>query len=181
MTDLSPEELKRIGYLQRLCNKYGNFRVAYLFKKQDGEIIHTKWRNILECWESEDGLRFLSKANNREPLPNEIFIDLDTEQENETRQETFNAICDFLEEKKEKYIGYKSGSKGYHIHIYDNSIALMNKYEREKVKESIIKDSQMKNADILKYSDNAMLAIENVPHWKTGNKKERVRGNWEIL
>lgn len=179
--NISVDGLRRIGYLQRLCNKYGNFRVAYLKKQDDGEIIHSKWRSVLECWESEEGLWFLSKANNREPLPNEIFIDLDTEVEGQTREEVFNDVCNFLELKREKYIGYKSGSKGYHIHIYDNGFALMNKYQREQIREVILNSNEMKNADKIKYSDNAMLAIENVPHWKTGKLKERVRGNWEIL
>ena len=174
------EQKERIGYLQRLCNKYGNFRVAYLKLKDDRDVIHSKWKNVLECWESEDGIKFLSIANNREPLPNEIFIDLDQETNKETREQTFNLICDFLEKDKINYIGYKSGSKGYHIHVYYNKLALMNKQEREFVRTHFLKKI-IEMSDSIKYSDNAMLAIENVPHWKTGNKKIRVRGNWLIL
>jgi hypothetical protein len=175
------EQTKRIGYLQDLANKYGDFRVAYLKKKENGEIIHSKWRNVMECWESEEGLYFLSIANNREPLTCEIFLDIDEEIPGKTREETFNTCCDYLEQKREIYIGYKSGSKGYHIHLYDKSLAILNKTERELIRENWFKKFFRLEADKLKYSDHAMLAIENCPHWKTGIKKERLRGNWEIV
>jgi hypothetical protein len=179
--NFSLEQQKRIGYLQKLANKYGDFRVTYLKKREDGEIERRKWRTVKECWETEEGLYFLSIVNNREPLPIELFIDLDVEVEGETREETFNQICDFLEENNDKYVGYKSGSKGYHIHLYSYELAILNKYQREKLKEKFLKKLLEKESDQLKYSDHTMLALEDVPHWKTGNKKVRVRGNWELL
>lgn len=178
--NITSEQQKRIGYLQDIVNKYGDIRVAFLKRKENGEIIHSKWRSVMECWESEEGLYFLSIANNREPLCNEIFIDIDEEIEGETREQTFNRICDFIEKDELKYIGYKSGSKGYHIHIYYTNLGRMNKTEREMIRESFLK-LVYKQGDKLKYSDHAMLALENCPHWKTGINKERVRGNWQIL
>ncbi|HPE15043.1 MAG TPA: hypothetical protein PLT65_04335 [Bacilli bacterium] len=174
------EQTRRIGYLQDLANKYGDFRVAFLKKKEDGEIIHSKWRSVIQCWETEEGLYFLSIANNREPLPIEAFIDIDIEILGKTREEVFNILCDLIEKSGEKYIGYKSGSKGYHIHFYNKSWATLSKHQRELIREKLFLQYFNIEADKLKYSDHAMLAIENIPHWKTGNKKERIRGNWEL-
>lgn len=163
------------GRLQKLCNKYGDFKVAKSWKKPDGEVIWSKHRSVLECWETEWGIQWLGQVSHRQILPCEIVIDLD---DNPT-EEQLNWICDKLDILGENYIAYFTGSKGYHIHIKDKHLALLSKYQREQIRLKLLHNLTNK-ADLHK-KDEVMIALEEVPHWKTGKLKTEVRrsSNWE--
>lgn len=163
------EQRRRIGYLQRLCNKYGDFKVATSYKKIDGETYWTRHTSVLQSWESEEALFFLANANHRQILPCEIVIDLD---ENPT-PEKLNKICDSLEEKHAHYKAYFTGSRGYHIHIIEPKMNqnINDKRKKEAIREWIIKEF---GGDLHKKCE-VMVALENTPHWKTGMKKSVVR------
>lgn len=164
---------KQIGRLQYLCNKYGSFKVARAFIKKDGEMIWTKHREVLECWESEKGIEWLGLVNNRQILPTEIVLDFD----NQPTIEQMNWVCDKLNILNIKYLAYFTGSKGYHIHIKDKQLATMTKQEKEYVRSKLI-DSL--GADMHKKSE-VMIALEDAPHWKTGKLKTKIRRSerWE--
>jgi DNA primase catalytic subunit len=83
-----------------------------------------------------------------------------------------NEICDALEAGGETYKAYFTGSRGYHIHIFWYQYALLDKLSREGIRGKII---SMFKADVLKSSDKVMIAVEGMPHWKTGNMKKLVR------
>jgi len=154
----------RIGYLQECCNKYGDFKVAIAFKKDD-DIVWSKHRSVIECWHND--LMFLEEANNRQIFNHEVILDFD----NITPTEKLELICNTIKDYGFPYKVYFSGSKGYHIHIKIPQLATMNKFARESVRKYITKRC---GCDKQKSYDASMIAIENVPHWKTGKKKELI-------
>lgn len=162
------ERLARAGRLQDLCNKYGDFKVAIAGKNKNGEMFWTKHRSVMDCWEEgEKGIWFLAHANNRQILPGEIPLDLD----DNITLERLNSICDKLEQMHAHYEAYFTGSRGYHIHIWNKQFATLVKTDRERIRKIFL---TFAGADLMKASE-VMIAIENVPHWKTGLKKELVR------
>lgn len=167
---LTFDQQKRAGYLQDLCNKYGDLKVAISSRnKETGEHRWSKHHSVMECWEmGEKGIWFLAHANHRQILPCELVIDLD---DNPTI-EKMNAVCNILEEDKLHYQAYFTGSKGYHIHLLNAQWLQYDKRYREAIREQILIKF---GADLHKKSE-VMIAIENVPHWKTGNLKTLVRG-----
>lgn len=106
-------------------------------------------------------------------MPCEIIIDLD----NNPTEEVINWICNDLDKEGLQYECYNTSSRGYHIHIFLNSLA-NNDRSRELIRKYFIGKY---GADILKASDKTMIAIENMPHWKTGKKKELFKTNKKRL
>ena len=159
----------RLLYLQELCNKYGDFRVARTWKNSDGSYGWSKHVSVLACWHTDEGLRFLTKVNNRTSLPCEIFLDIDKE----NSLQRMHAICDALEYIYHfPYRAYESGSSGHHIHILIKELALQPKWYREQLREFFIRKF---DCDVMKKSESAMLALEGVPHWRTGRIKKLLR------
>jgi hypothetical protein len=157
------------GRLQYLANKHGDFKVAKSWRKKDGEIIWSRHKSVLECSESIRGIEWLNQVSHRQILPIEIVLDLD---ENPTIQK-LNIICDELEKKEYHYKAYETGSRGFHIHIFlPNSFILLNKRLKEQVREDMIKEF---GADLHKKNE-VLIALEEAPHWKTGNIKKKIRG-----
>lgn len=164
---ITPQE-NTAGYLQTLCNKYGDFKIARAWKDSKGEMHWSKHHSVMELWESEQGINFLQTANNRQILPVEMVIDLD----DHPTLERANYICDLLEKAQAHYEAYFTGSKGYHIHIWDHDLLALSQKQREKVRALLC---AITGADMMKKSDKVMIALENAPHWKTGNKKQLLR------
>jgi len=166
MSELTTNE--RIGQLQDMCNTYGDFKVAIANKTEDGDMRWTKHKSVMECWETETGVWFLGKANNRQIFQCELVLDLDKD----PSLEKLNKICDFLESERTHFKAYFTGSKGYHIHIINAEFLNMDTRLAEQVKSFLIR---MFDCDILKSSSKVMIALENVPHWKTGKSKTLLR------
>jgi len=168
-------------YLQELCNKYGNFRIAKGWKGEDGDIKWSKHRSVLECWSSDEGLRFLDTVSNRTGLEIEVRLDTDP-QKGEPPEITlakFNRICNSLEKRGIRdYAGFHSGSRGYHIHLLFRELASMNELEKKKFKAHVIETFRSEG---LKASDNSMLTLEFAENNKTGQKKKLIRGIFEWL
>jgi len=156
---------EQIGYLQYLYNRFGDFKVSRAWHDKDGVLFWSKHRSVMECWHSEDGIRWLGFVNNREILLCEIVFDIDIN----ATPENMNKLCDMLESLGMKYKAYSTGSKGYHIHCFDPDLL---QFQRTKYKQIIL---SLFNCDILKASDHTMIALENAPHWKTGIKKTLLR------
>lgn len=162
--------MSKLNYLQTSCNKYGDFKVAIATKQPDGHVIWTKHHSVLECWHSEKGLWFLSKANNRTSFPCEIILDLDKD----ISEKKLDFICNTLENYWFRYKAYFSGSKGYHVHVLIPELATYPKWKREKIKEFLISKV---DCDLMKKSESSMIALENCPHWKTGKIKTLLRSS----
>ena len=167
--------MSRRCYLQELQNKFGDFRVAIgWINKETGELIWSKHRSVLSCWESEEGLEFLDRVNNRTAFETEIRIDTDPKKDETAEQalKKFNDVCDKLESFGIKsYQGYFSGSRGYHIHLRSNDF--LNNNKKWEIKQAFI---DVFGGDLLKASDNTMLTLEWSPNNKTGKPKVPIRG-----
>ena len=161
--------ISRRKYLQELCNKYGDFAVAMSFMKDD-EVIWSKHRSVLELWHSDWGLGFLERVNHRQILPVEIILDKDSKNNLLWLEDT----CVSLNEEGRRFKAYSTGSRGHHIHIFDIALGMLNRNERQEKRLEII---GRYDAESQKASDGCMIAIENVPHWKSGKLKELVMEN----
>lgn len=138
----------------------GNLELAYGFRDKEENLKFSKWKKYLDI-QGDD--RFIAKANNRTILPNEIVLDIED-------LDQFLKILDEVKRDFQFYSAYKTGSRGAHIHLWFNEA--LNPGE----KLFIIKKY---HADEQKASARCMIALENCPHWKTGNPKtlvEEIKG-----
>lgn len=170
MISLNSEEKRRIGYLQGLCNRYGDFKVARSWTDSKGEMKWTKHRSVMECWESEDGINWLAHVNNRGIQPAEIILDLD----DSPTEQRMNEICDKLDKAGEQYKAYFTGSRGYHIHIWNQDFATWQPNQREKARRIII---ALTGCDGMKASERMLICLEDAPNGKTGRNKTLLREN----
>ncbi len=132
----------------------GNLELAYAWLDNEKNPKFSKWKKSIDC--DDD---FIKKANNRTILPNEIVLDIE-------EPERFSDILENVKKEFEFFSVYRTGSKGYHIHLWFNE-ALTPEEKLYVIKEY--------GCDEQKSSSRCMIALENVPHWKTGNKKELVK------
>lgn len=135
-----------------------NFRVNGLKKKEDGSVYSTKWKSYMEIispidFNEDHKIKFI---NNREMLPCEVVIDLEQEK-------GINEIIKKIEDDELYFYVFKTGSRGFHIHIFFS----MNLSNNEKM--SIIKRY---GGDEMKAYNGTTIALEYSPHWKTGRTKE---------
>ena len=168
--------MSRRLYLQELCNKYGDFKVAKAYKVEDGSLRWTKHRSVMECWHSEDGLRFLDNINNRQGLTDEVRLDLDPDKDmcKEDIDKWFNEVCDFLDSINFKYTGWFTGSRSYHIHFFISGYSL----HKRSYDKHLYQLFRKFNAETTKLSIASMLTLEWSPNNKTGKLKSPVRGDF---
>lgn len=147
------ETLDRIYY--DIGKQRYDFELACLTK--DG--AKSKWKPYLEVQADE---KFLSKANNRTILPIEDVIDIE-------QPEKFEPTLIRIKNVFKFYSTYRTGSKGYHIHLF---------FDRELSKEEKLTVINRFNGDRQKATTRTMIALENIPHWKTGVPKTLVEENF---
>lgn len=145
-----------------------DFFVAGTYEK-DGEKKFTKWKKYggavmpidfdgsCDDWETK---RYFEQINQRQILPNELVLDVEEAEE-------IYLIVQKLKETKHinNFSIWKTGSRGYHIHIFSS------KPIPTKVKLFITKSL---GTDVQKASEKNLIALENMPHWKTGKLKINV-------
>lgn len=157
----------QIGYLQHCCNRYGDFQVA-LARQRNNQIAWSKWRSVLECWESQQGINFLGTVNNRTSFECEIVLDLD----DNISAETLSKMCKVLDHYSFNYKTYFSGSKSYHVHVIVPELGLENKQLRQKLRLFLLKKT---SCDLQLANERHMIALEHSPHWKTGKMKTAIK------
>lgn len=167
--------MSKIGYLQVLANTYGDFKIAKGELAEDGSIRWTKHHSVMECWQNGWWMA-LEQANNRSGLDAEIRIDIDAGDHPETARARFDAACDKLEGYLVPYLGFTSGSRGFHIHLFDANL-LRDRYPIY-TKEAVIKDL---GGELVKAHNSPMLTLEFAANNKTGNLKEPIRGSLRWL
>ena len=164
-------------WLEQIANKYGDFKIAFS-KKVNGEHVYYKHRSVIECSSDENLYYMFDICNHRQILPYEIIIDLDDEK----AIADVDKICNRLDGHKEEFICYKTGSKGFHIHIIEKKLAIIrNNYKNHsedffklihnEIYKLLIQKQLKIFVDTQKGSNKTLIAFENVPHWKTGIKK----------
>jgi NAD kinase len=153
--------MNKKSWLDYLYYKVGNqqydFRVNGL-KKKDEVVISTKWKKYSEvCFPIDIGEDWkIEYVNNREILPCEVVIDLEEEG-------SIEEIIKKLTEDNLTFYVFKTGSRGFHIHIW--------------FKEVLTNDEKLRivkryGGDEQKANQGTTIALEYAPHWKTGKIKE---------
>lgn len=140
--------------VENMFKEYPEVEVTYINKITNE--AWPKWKKYKECEPKE---RLL--INLRQIFPNEILLDLEEVSQLENVKKK-------LDEMKMNYLVYKTGSRGYHIHLFFNNIAFLSKERRNEIRKIFIK---MFGADETKASENTLIAIEGRPHFKTMNEK----------
>ena len=143
-----------------------NFRIFYNYKV-DNEKRFSKWVHYLDAEEKD-----INKATHRTILNNEVVLDFDPEK-NQTLEELkliVLKVTDDLKSKNIEYECYSTGSRGFHIHIFIYEMFSMTKNERYDFRLKLISHY---GAEKLKANDNSPIALENIPHWKSGKIKQR--------
>ena len=153
--------------LIKFATKYGDFKVARGYSVGENRKF-TKRRNVSELWTSDKGIQFLNKVNCRQVLPCEIILDMD----DNISVERLNKICDGLDAYGFNFKAYSTGSKGYHIHIFEDDLMKYSEQSRHKIRHYLISKH---NCDTHIASGNVLIAIENMSHFKTGKQKTLVR------
>jgi len=147
-----------------------NYFVCGTFPNEDGTIGFSKWKTYMEAvsiieWDGSHpdwkAQKFFEGINQRQILPIEIVLDIE-------EKEKIKPIVIILKNLKsvDDYTIYNTGSRGYHIHIFFSNEELS---EDEKL--FLIKKF---GVDVQKSSDKCLIALENCPHWKTGNIKKQI-------
>ena len=142
-----------MAYLDELAdkiNKKENPELAYAYLNKEGVPQWSKWIKKSEC-----DSNFLDKANNRTILSNEIVIDIEDPNK-------FQEVSEQVRKDFKFYEIWKTGSKGYHIHLL---------FSKELTQEEKLVVIKRYNGDEQKGIKRCMIALENKPHWKTGNPK----------
>jgi len=142
----------------------GEFDFYLQYSEKDG--VMTKWKKYSEvCFDFENPKNkwFLSKVNQRQILPCEVVLDLES-------QEELQPALSKLRSFNLPYYVFSTGSRGFHIHIF-----FKRKLSSEE-KHTIIKYF---GADTMKAGDKCLIALEFTPHWKSGKIKELVSGECE--
>jgi len=164
--------LSKKGWLDYLYYKEGkqqtNFFVCGTYIK-NGQIGFTKWKTYLDAVavidmlnhsESFEDRNYFDNINQRQILPNEIVLDIEDPKD-------LNPILDTIKIWGWKeYFVFKTGSKGYHIHLFFNRDMTIEE------KEAVVKKL---GTDIQKCSEKNLIALEYQPHWRTGKLKEEIK------
>jgi hypothetical protein len=157
-------------WLQERANKAGDFFVATHYP--DGRW--SKWVSVMHCWETPSDMWRLATATNMSSRPCDIFIDLDPEEGELVVPPS--RMWDVV--SKLKVYGfypfevYWTGSRGYHIHIVEPELCLVEKrIHRERIRKHLM---ERVGADLMLSSEKHLIAIPNVNHWKSGNPKKLI-------
>lgn len=148
--------------------------------KEGEETIWTKRRTFLEISQDPEANKwFIQHCNHRQILKNEIILDFDRPINREAVMQDYDVqrVAARLQEDEWRFIVYHTGSKGVHIHVYNNWLIPCTKERREDFRTAFLKNYfgstgiQLLDIDFQKASDKTMIALEHVPHWKTGIEK----------
>lgn len=119
----------------------------------------------------------LRACNHRGILHNEVVIDIDSVVP--LNDPFITELGTTLSRYGLPFCIWHTGSKGLHANIYNDKLVLLPRNERENKRREYIREVTMRIPkhmiiDEQKTSDKVMLALENVPHWKTGRRKTLV-------
>jgi hypothetical protein len=164
-----PGTFSKILFLQEMRNKFGPCKVTTRFP--DGRW--SKHIDVLDIWQNPKELWRLETANNRSLLIPEVVLDYDPPKGSEQGETLLEAkkIADKLKDEGFSYKVFFSGSRGYHFHLIFPRLVFCSDKQRREFRTFMIKRF---DCDLSKLSEGTMIALENTPHWKTGNTKREV-------
>lgn len=152
--------------LCEMANKFGDFLVSRIKLQPDGTIKSTKWRSVHDCWHSDEGLRFLNQATDMTAPACMVYLDFDS-----PNKETLNHALQICKEYRFKYWAYRSGGRGFHVHVLIPELAMTSIHStgyRKKLRRLFINKCK---AELLKASEKSMILIPGAPNRKTGKPK----------
>ena len=143
-----------------------NFRIFHNYMEK-GQKMFSKWVYYLDATIDD-----IKKATHRTLLINEVVLDFDPNPSESFEDLTIRVknVCKDLWFKRMDYVCYYTGSRGYHVHLYLKRMFFMNKENRRSFRVNI---ARFYGSELQKNSEGTGIALENVPHWKSGKKKER--------
>jgi hypothetical protein len=159
---------KHIVYTDHIYYDVGRQLIDFELQQQKKDGFFSKRKKYRDVGFTKS--RWLLYANARTILSNEIVLDFDIEKKESIDNfekrilQTINVVKKYHRDVRPFY----SGSKGVHVHIFDQELLKMNTYDREEHRESMLK---MFGADTQKKSERTTIALEYAPHWKTGKPK----------
>lgn len=146
-------------FLDHLYYEVGKQQINFELTCLTLEKSKSKWRKYLDVQADE---KFIENANNRTIFPFEVVIDIEEPDKYEINLQKIKKDFKF-------YSSYKTGSRGYHIHLF---------FDRDLKEEEKLCLIKRYNGDKQKASKRNMIALENCPHWKTGNVKTLIEENF---
>lgn len=155
------ELLDKQEFLQQIYKAFGDFDLWYIkdyvvdAKKAIPGWSH--WKKYTECTEAD-----LLEANLRSVLKEEIILDIEDPQ-------NFAPILGQLDRMAIAYMAFDTGSRGYHISMIFPELTEKPNNEVTLIKDQIIKHF---GCDISKKSERNLIALEYMPHFKTGRLKK---------
>jgi len=174
------------SYLFHLYNDLGcsDLKVACSFRKENGDTFWSKWLSFEELqhkdineivWKGYTRKRFLEIVSHRSVMDIEVMLDIDEDPFGSKKKEDIEKysqnLCRIMKKVGCSFEAYFSGSKSYHISILFPQFRSLKKFETEEIKKKILKRVC---ADQAKFHVKSMIALEGVPHWKTGIIKQEV-------
>jgi hypothetical protein len=163
-------------------DKYKWLSILYYdIGKQQSVDLQTQHSKILEgnkiFFKRKYALDIIGRTDefsHRTILINEIIIDIDPDTRRKEKIETiFPNMSKDLKSLGLPHFIYFTGSKGYHIHIYDNKMFFMDKREREQHRLKIC-SRYLQTFDKAVCVESHMIATEFCAHWKTNNDKKLI-------
>ncbi len=149
-----------------LGKQYSNFWLTFTYLLE-GEVRFSKWHTYLEVQGNE---LLLQKVNQRTSLLNEVVLEYDG---------SWDGYLQLIRQLKKddiEFLAYATdGKRAKHIHtIWDARMAHMSIKTRESFRQKLI---ARYGCDPALAVDRHMIALENCPHWKTGEAKELIDSN----
>ena len=127
--------------------------------EKEGRISkRKKYSEICFDIDNKNNQWFIKKCNQRQILPNEIVLDLES-------KDQFNPIIKELKEMNIIFYVFSTGSRGYHIHLF---------FDRELTEKEKLDVIRHFASDEQLSSKRHMIALEFVSHWKSGKIKEMI-------
>jgi DNA primase catalytic subunit len=147
--------------------QFTNFRLFHNYFDEKGDKKFSKWVHYLDADDKD-----IDEATHRTLLSNELVLDFDPEpnQTFEDLTKKVKKVCYDLKKKGVEYDCYFTGSRGYHVHVFIRDLFFLDKEKRRDFRINFIK---FFGAEIQKNSEGTAIALEGVPHWKTGTLKMR--------
>jgi hypothetical protein len=175
------------AYLFHLYNDLGatDLKVACSFRN-GSEVLWSKWLSYEELmhfdynelvWKNFTKKQFLENISHRSIMDIELLLDIDETPVTHSQKKEDIKIYSINYCKRLKKHGYSfevffSGSKSYHISLLFPEFRKYSKYIVEDIKKRLLKTI---SADSMKFHTKSMIALEGVPHWKTGIVKKEVK------
>ena len=156
--------MEKTEFLNYLFYDFGKQQYDFYLQYSEKDGINTKWKKFSEVFfdpENKKNKWFIDHCNQRQILPIEIVLDLES-------MEEFKPAIEKLKNFSVKYYCYSTGSRGVHIHLFFNRELITEE------KEAIIKYF---GADIQKANKKTLIALEFSKHWKSGKIKQEVQIN----